>query len=128
MLYSIRIKILLSLALVLPAGLSCKWYNGPLAWWLNDYVAGVLYEVFWILVLFFWCPYRCWHGRLALGVFTATSILEVLQLWQPEYLEIIRSTFLGKTVLGATFSWWDFPHYILGVWMGWWWIRHLSSK
>ena len=48
----VRKYVLLSLLLVTPTGFLFKFYSGPLQWWFNDYGAGVLYVIFWILVVF----------------------------------------------------------------------------
>jgi hypothetical protein len=117
-----RVWIILSLLLVTPLGFLCKLYAGPARNWVNNYAAGVLYEVFWCLALFFFWPRRARAARIAAGVFVVTSLLEVLQLWHPWLLEQIRATFVGRTLLGTTFSWWDFPHYLLGCVLGWLWM------
>jgi len=53
--------------------------------------------------------------RVAVAVFAVTSALEVLQLWNPPLLAAVRSIFLGRTLIGTTFGWWDFPHYAAGA-------------
>jgi hypothetical protein len=120
-----RFRAFFSLLVVTPLGFSLKLYTGPAQNWVNNYAAGVLYEIFWCLVLFFFWPRRASTGRIAVSVFGATSILEVLQLWHPWALEQIRSTFLGRTLLGTTFSWWDFSHYVLGCGLGWLWMLRI---
>jgi hypothetical protein len=60
------------------------------------------------------------------AVFAVTCALEVLQLWHPAPLEAVRGTFLGRTLLGTTFVWWDFPHYALGCALGAWSGRRLG--
>ena len=122
----IRKRILLSLAVITPLGFLFKGYSGPAAWWFNDYGAGLLYEVFWCLVVFLGMPRREAVTRIAFWVFGITCLLEVLQLWHPWVLEQIRSTFLGRALIGTTFVWWDFPHYILGCLIGWLWMRWIS--
>jgi uncharacterized protein DUF2809 len=42
-------------------------------------------------------------------------------------LEEIRATLIGKWLLGSTFSWWDFPHYVLACILGWLWLRQLQK-
>jgi hypothetical protein len=49
-----------------------------------------------------------------------------LQLWHPPFLTAIRATFIGKLLLGTTFAWWDFPHYLLGCVLGWLWLQQLQ--
>jgi len=120
--------ILLSLCIVTPLGFLFKGYSGPGHQWFNDYGAGVLYEVFWCLVVFFFIPRKIYTTHIAIGVFVITSILEILQLWHPQLLQQLRSTFLGGAILGITFVWWDFPHYIMGCLVGWFSMWVLSKR
>jgi hypothetical protein len=124
----VRKRVLLSLALVTPLGFLFKLYAGPGHRWLNNSVAGVLYEVFWCLVLFFIWPRRRYATWLAVLVLAITSLLEVLQLWHPMLLEQVRATFLGQALIGTTFSWGDFPYYVLGCALGWLWMQALSRS
>lgn len=119
--------IILSLCLVTPFGFLCKWYSGPVHTWFNNYGGGVAYEVFWCLVLFFFKPNKKHTTAIAISVFLVTVILEVLQLWQLVFLQELRSFFWGRTILGTTFVWWDFPHYVLGCLLGWLWMRVISK-
>lgn len=118
-----RIFALLSLFVVTPAGLATKLLGGPEHSWLKDHGAGALYVVFWVLAAFFLWPSEKALKPIVLWVFSITCILEVLQLWHPPLLERIRATFLGATLIGTTFEWWDFPPYALGSLLGWGWIR-----
>ena len=113
-----RLGIGLALALVTPLGFAFKFYRGPWHVWFNDYGAGLLYEVFWILVFLFLWPTRHALRRIAAWVFGVTCALETLQLWHPPFLEAIRSTFLGRALIGTSFVWWDFPHYVVGTALG----------
>ncbi len=121
-----RSRILLSLLIITPLGFWLKLYDGPGEGWVNDYAAGVLYEIFWCLVLFSVWPRQAHVIRIAVGVFVVTSLLEVLQLWHPWLLEQIRATFLGRALIGTTFSWLDLPHYVLGCGLGVIWMRGLK--
>jgi hypothetical protein len=122
-----RLWTLLSLLLVTPLGFGLKFYSGPGRNWGNNYAAGALYVVFWCLLLFLIRPRREFAARIAIGVLITTCLLEVLQLWHPPPLETIRHTFLGRTLLGTTFSWCDFPHYLLGAALGWVWMVRLPA-
>lgn len=124
----IRVPIFLSLAIVTPLGFFFKFYSGPGRAWFNDYGGGVLYEVFWILVLFFIWPKRSEVFKIPVTVFGVTCMLEFLQLWHPPFLGVIRSTFLGQTLIGTTFVWWDLAHYLLGSVIGWFWLQVLSKE
>jgi hypothetical protein len=119
--------ILLSLCVITPLGFWFKVYDGPGRWWFYYYGGGVAYEIFWCLVVFFFWPKRKNAARIALCVFVITCALETLQLWHPALLQQIRSTFLGKALLGTTFVWWDFPHYALGSFVGWLWMSCIAE-
>jgi hypothetical protein len=116
-----------SLLIIVPLGFYSKFYRGPAAAWANDSLGGFLYVVFWCLLVFLAVP-RCNPRRIAGGVLIATCILEFLQLWHPPFLEFLRSYFLGRTILGTTFDWMDFPYYFLGSVAGWYWITLLARR
>ena len=125
--FSIRKYIVFALFVVTPAGFLFKFYSGPAQWWLNDYGAGLLYEVFWILVIFFFLPKKVLTNRIPFWVFVVTCALEILQLWNPWFLEKIRSYFLGRALIGTSFCWWDFPHYAIGSVLGWLLIKWINE-
>lgn len=107
-----------SLIVIVPLGMATKFYRGWGEWWINDYAGGILYEILWmILVALAWPKLRLW--KVAIAVFLFTSFLEILQLWHPPLLQALRSTLLGKLILGTTFVGWDFPHYAIGCGLGW---------
>jgi len=116
---------MISLATVIPAGFYCKFYSGPAANWVRNSLSGVLYELFWCLLLFMLFEgIKPWV--IAVSVLMATCLLEFLQLWHPPFLELIRSTFIGRTLLGTSFTWFDFPYYLAGCAIGWLWLRGLQ--
>jgi hypothetical protein len=121
------LPLLLSLAIVVPAGYYGKRYRGPGAHWVNDSLGGVFYEILWCLVLAILLP-RWKPARIATVVLIATCILEFLQLWHPPLLEWLRSFFLGRTILGSYFDWTDFPYYFAGSALGWAWLRLAASS
>ena len=45
-------RVAVSLLVVTPLGFAFKFYSGPGNWWFNNYGAGVLYEIFWVLLAF----------------------------------------------------------------------------
>ena len=120
------IFIILSALIVIPMGFLFKYYNGPAHYWFNDYGAAVFYEIFWCLFAFWFFRSRAAVVQIPMWVFVITCILEFLQLWHPPLLEQIRATLIGKLLLGTTFVWWDFPHYVLGCVLGWLWLRQLQ--
>lgn len=114
------------LVLVTVAGFVLKYYSGPFHLWPNDYGAAVLYEIFFCVLAFIVWPSKKNAGRIAGTVFLATCALEVAQLYNPPWLAAIRATPPGQWLLGTTFVWWDFPHYLLGSALGWGAIRLLA--
>jgi hypothetical protein len=133
-----RIWTLISLLIIVPVGFYSKFYRGPGANWVNNSLGGVFYEIFWCLITFLIADilkkpdplkktgyYR--ETVIAAIVLIITCMLEFLQLWHPPVLESLRSTFIGRTVLGTTFTWSDFPYYFLGTGIGWIWMRIVSS-
>ena len=94
MLYKISTKqkwALILILLITPVGFYTKFYSGPAASWVNDSLGGVFYEIFWcLLVSLFLVNSRAWV--IATSVFMVTCLLEVLQLWHPEFLEIISDS------------------------------------
>jgi len=109
--------VLILLLVIIPLGFYTKIYSGPGARWVNDSLGGLFYEIFWCLLVFlFLVNARAWF--IATSVFIVTCFLEVLQLWHNEFLEIIRSNFIGRTVLGTSFSLYDFIYYFIGSGIG----------
>ena len=113
-----RIVTLLSILIIATLGFASKFYTGPAAKWFNNSLGGLLYEIFWCLAIsFILIKTKPW--KIALSVFIITCILEFLQLWHPVFLEMIRSTFIGRTIIGTTFVPSDFVYYALGSFAGW---------
>lgn len=109
-----RARLGLALAVVVPLGFLTKATDAELV---RGYLGGVLYVVFWILLVLLARP-SLRPGSVAVVVFLVTCALEAAQLWHPPWLERIRATFLGHALLGSTFSWWDFPCYAAGAALG----------
>lgn len=117
---------IISILIITPIGFYSKFYNGPAQKWVNDSLGGVFYEIFWCLVLYLLFS-RTKPVVIAIIVCTITCILEFLQLWHPPFLQLIRSNFIGGTILGTTFIWTDFPYYFIGSIIGWVWLKKLAE-
>ena len=109
----------LSLAALAPLGLATKAYRGPADQWVRGSAGGVLYVMFFVLLIGLIRPTPRALAVAAPIVFAATCLIEATQLWNPPPLESVRGTFLGRTLIGSQFSWSDFPHYALGAALGW---------
>lgn len=117
----------LSLLIITPVGFYTKFYAGPAAGWVNNSLSGVFYEIFWCIFILLFCP----NGKpliISAAVLMATCILEFLQLWHHPVLEWIRGYFIGQVLLGTSFAGSDFPYYVLGCGIGWWWTTLLVRK
>lgn len=118
--WTVRLQIILALFAAGAFGLAMKFYPGPGRRWVNDWgPASVAYEIFFMLLVFLIVPRRGAITPIAVGVCATTCVLEVLQLWQPPWLQAVRSTFPGGALLGTSFSWWDLPAYPVGCILGW---------
>jgi len=127
MIKTLRDRTILSILVIVPLGFFTKFYKGPLSSWINNSVGGIFYEIFWCLLIFlFLKKIKTW--KIAVSVLLLTSLLEFLQLWHPPFLESIRNFFIGRTLLGNCFSWSDFPYYVLGCAIGWFWMESLKKK
>lgn len=118
--------IFISLIALIPIGLASKFYQGLFDQWVNNSLGGVLYEIFWVLLVVLIKP-KLSPAWVAFWVFVVTSSLEFAQLWKPPFLEIIRATLLGRLLLGTTFSAWDFPYYLIGCGLAWLGLNYLKS-
>jgi len=121
------VRICVSLLIIVPLGFSTKFYAGYGQDWVRNSLGGVFYEIFWCLVIY------CLFRRLKIGLIVAivlagTCGLEFLQLWHPPFLETLRGHFIGRTVLGTSFSWSDFLYYLIGSGIGWYWLKKLSRS
>ena len=112
---------------LVPVGFLSKIYSGPGQLWVNHSLGGVLYEIFWCLVVSGFRP-ALKAKKIALGVFCVTCMLEFMQLWHPAFLESFRRLFIGRTLLGTTFTWTDFPYYFLGSLAGAFLIEQLKKS
>ena len=104
---------LVCIILITPLGFATKFYRGPAENWISNSLGGIFYEIFWCLIVYLFFPkLRIW--KIALGVFLVTCSLEFLQLYSNPILEAIRSTFIGRTIIGTSFVGSDFGYYLFG--------------
>lgn len=124
--FKYRIALLISILIIIPLGYIVRFY-GPFPEWLNDSFGSIAYEIFWILLVAILFPQASpiWT---AVGVFFATCLVEFMQLWNSPFLEAIRATLPGRLVLGNSFTWSDFPSYLIGSFCGWVWMRLLRQR
>lgn len=104
---------LLSIIIITPIGFFTKLYSGNGETWINNHLGGTFYVIFWCLIVFLIFP-----GTkpliIAGWVLVVTVLLEFIQLFHPKFLELLRGSFIGKTLLGTSFNWIDIIYYIVG--------------
>ena len=112
------VKTLVLIVLIAALGFLAKLIPNGGAIWISNHLAGLFYvtELSLILFLFF---YEHFIFLLVLVAFLLTSLVEFTQYWHPDFLEPMRSSFIGHTIIGSTFSWLDFPWYVGGAILGW---------
>jgi hypothetical protein len=110
-----RVRVLLCLVIATLLGFwMWRYYRGWGEYWVRFYVSGIVYEIVWCLVLFFFWPSKANIVRIPVVVFIATCLLEFLQLWKAEFLQAFRATLVGAALIGTDFVWLQFPFYVLG--------------
>lgn len=109
-----RRRLLPILAAAVPLGIGSKLYAGPGEAWVRGHAGGVLYVVFWCLLVL-WIRPQLPPWRVGAAVLAATVAVEISQLWHPPFLEAVRSTSVGHALIGSTFGCWDLPHYAAGM-------------
>ena len=114
-----RRLLFLGIALLLvPVGFGLKDYRGPGQWWVNNWGSSLAYEWFFMAAALMLRPRRSAVVPIAVGVAAATVLVEFGQLWKPAWLQAVRATFVGRTVLGNSFTWWDVPAYPIACALG----------
>lgn len=115
------------LFLVTVTGFATKFYSGPGGFWVNNSFSAVFYELFWCLVLFILFPSMP-PWKIAATVLLVTCFLEFLQMWHPPFLQYIRSFFIGRALIGTSFTWSDFLYYAIGSGLGWVLLKRLAFE
>ncbi len=100
-------------ALLVPLGFSTKWYRGAGAQWIHDYAGDILYPMFWFFVVLFLFP-RLRPLAAAAAVFLFSTAVEFTQLFSWPALIYLRASFLGRTLVGNSFSLVDILYYFIG--------------
>lgn len=93
-------------------GIVSKNYHGAGANWLNNSLGGIIYVIF--FACFFSLFYRFSH-TVIIGVFIVSCLIELSQLYKPLWLVTIRTSFVGRYLLGNTYSATDFIYYASGA-------------
>ena len=80
-------------------------------------------DILWAVMIFFITRFLFLHTKVKTLVFLSFAIcylVEISQLYQAEWINVIRATLLGRLVLGQGFSWGDLISYSVGIAMAAW--------
>lgn len=119
---------LFSLIILIPIGIFTKYYSGPGFSVINNRLGGFFYVTFGIILLGSIFVKKISVFTISLLVLILTIIVEITQLFSHPLLDYIRSFWIGKMVLGNSFSWLDIPWYILGAIVGYYWLKAITKK
>ena len=108
-----RLAFLVTVLAVTPLGFATKLYVGVGESWVHLYAGDILYPVFWYFLFLTFFPRFNPYLLAALNL-AFDSICEFSQLLQTPLLESIRSTFIGRTLIGTGFDSHDFYYYLIG--------------
>lgn len=109
-----RLAYFIALALVILLGLASRAYAEQLPPFVLWYVGDSLWAVAVFLGLSFLFPAVALPGRVAGALFIAYAV-EFSQLYQAEWLNLLRATRLGGLLLGHGFVWSDLLAYAVGI-------------
>lgn len=108
-----RFKLFIWIIILVPVGLATKFYNGPLDYWIANKFSGIIYIMFWSFLFALLFKNKS-PGIICLIVLLVTVFLELTQLISTPVLEDLRNNFIFRSLIGNSFSWSDFPYYIIG--------------
>ena len=124
--FSYKLSLIIASILMIPLGIGCKIFNGAGSEVISNKLAGTVYVVFWTL-LFQFLYIRTRPLKIAVWVFIVTSALEFSQLLKFGFLNQIRTSIIGRSLIGSSFSFSDFIFYFIGAAFGWFLIRVLQK-
>jgi hypothetical protein len=110
------IKLFLAIILI-PIGFLTKVYSGFGSEFATNYLGGVFYVIFLIILSSLVFP-KTSPLKISLIVFAFTFFIELTQIIQNDILNSLRSHFLIKTLIGSTFNIYDMVYYTVGAFVG----------
>jgi len=113
--------------ILIPLGILVKEYNGPGEHIIADKLAGTLYVIFWCLIAFT-IFHRVNVKILITSVFVITCSLEFLQQLASPLLDAIRTNYIGRALIGNSFSWSDFIFYLIGAIVSYFALLYIEIK
>ena len=104
------------MAFLILAGLPARAFQEKLPYWYTQYFGDFL----WAMLIYFLCAtilrMKAMHALLV--ALSTTYLIEISQLFRPDWLEYLRSLRICALVLGYGFLWSDLVAYALGICLG----------
>jgi hypothetical protein len=128
--YPRRVVLAAVVALIIVAGLLCRWPGMGLPWPVAKWSGSILWGgMVYFIVALIW-PNAGLGRTVALATVIALMV-ECSRLWHPSWLDAFRNTFAGMVLLGRLFSYWNIAAYVIGICVGGiidtTWIRKFST-
>jgi hypothetical protein len=123
---TVYLKLIIVVVLI-SAGLLTKTYSGFGREFVNNYLGGIIYVVFFIILGSLILP-SANILKLSLIVLFITCLLEFSQLLKGEILNELRAHFIFRSLIGSVFNVFDFMFYIAGASVGYCFLRFLKSR
>jgi glycopeptide antibiotics resistance protein len=120
------VKLFLVIVLI-PIGILTKVYSGIGSEFANNYLGGVIYVVFFIVLASLVFP-NANPLKTSLFVVGITCLIEVSQLIQNDLLNNLRTHFLIGSLIGGVFNVFDFIFYFVGGLIGYGILSNLKNR
>jgi hypothetical protein len=103
---------LLLIAVVL-AGYYLRYYHGPLQNWVHRLSGSLLVVCFWAFLLYLFLP-GLRAKSLAVTICGCACVVELSLLIPQPVVTYVRGAFIGRSVVGPPFAWYDLAAYLAG--------------
>jgi hypothetical protein len=114
------------LVCLIPIGLIAKIYELPGNQFISNKLTGALYVLFWSGFTAFLFP-RIKNQIICTTVLLVTCLIEFMQLFSSPFLEYVRTSFVGRALIGNSFSWSDFIYYLIGALLAWFFLVRINK-
>ena len=101
------------LAATILAGYYLRYYHGPVQTWVHRLSGGLLIICFWAFLLFLFLP-GLRAKSLAMTITAFACGVELSLLIPLPLVTYIRGAFIGRSVVGPPFAWYDLAAYLAG--------------
>jgi hypothetical protein len=129
--YPRRVVLTMAAALIIIAGLWCRWPGSGLPWPIAKWGGSILWGAMVYFLAALLRPNATLSWNLALAIAIALMV-EYSRLWHPSWLDEFRTTSAGLVLLGRLFSYWNILAYLAAICVGAIidekWLRALSTS